>query len=324
METRTNADWITAFAASLTRRFPDRATTKHYVSDMQIFVRAYPKPLPDVTRADIDAFMDAERARGCAPATVKRRAATLTTFFAFLAEELDEPTRINPVCMRRHAGRQPQHLPRDLNDREVQGFLAVITVVRDLAMVCLMLYAGLRVGEVATIRHHDLTIPDDATDPIRLRVMGKGRKERVVYLVRAAFQPLQTYLQTDPPPHPTAPLFRSRTGTAMTVAAIQARITDAAQRSGVAVTCHRLRHTFGRWMAEGEMPVLTLSRLLGHASIQTTQRYIDGADPQVQRQYDAAFRQVASVAALDATPAARPDPVPAPVAEEPAAVTVVR
>ncbi|MDW8215948.1 MAG: site-specific integrase, partial [Roseiflexaceae bacterium] len=101
MDTRTNAAWITAFAAYLTRRFPGRATTKHYVNDMQIFVRAQPKPLPTVTRADIDAFVDAEHACGCAPATVKRCVAALIAFFAFLAEELDDPARINPASMRR-------------------------------------------------------------------------------------------------------------------------------------------------------------------------------------------------------------------------------
>lgn len=313
MDIQTNDTWIAAFAAYLRRRFPDRATTKHYVNDMQIFVRTQPKPLPDVTRADIDAFVDAERARGCAPATVKRRAASLTTFFAFLAEELDEPARINPVCMRRHAGRQPQLLPRDLADAEVHAFLAIIDVVRDLAMVCLMRYAGLRVGEVVTLQRADLTIPDDPADLIRLRVMGKGRKERIVYLLRTGFAPLHAYLQAEPPLTPTAPLFRSRLGRALTVAAIQARVDHYAQGCGIAVTCHRLRHTYGRWMAEGEVPVLALSRLLGHASIQTTQRYIDGADPQVQRQYAAAMAQVApGDTVAPPTPRSLPDP-PGPV-----------
>ncbi len=121
MDTRTNDDWISAFAASLSRRFPDRATTKHDVNDLQIFVRAQPKPLTSVTRAAIDAFVDGERARDGAPATVKRRTATLVTFFAFLAEELDEPQRPNSVNMRRHAGRQPQLLPRDRADQDDGG-----------------------------------------------------------------------------------------------------------------------------------------------------------------------------------------------------------
>src|SRR5439155_16800845 len=69
------------------------------------------------------------------------------------------------------------------------------------------------------------------------------------------------------------------------------RLQHYAQRCSVDVSCHRLRHTYGRWLAEGEMPVLALRRLLGHASIQTSQRYIDGADPQVRRSYEAAMER---------------------------------
>jgi integrase/recombinase XerD len=323
MDTRTNDDWIAAFAAYLRRRFPDRATTKHYVNDLQLFLRVQPKPLPLVTRADIDAFVDGERTRGCGPATVKRRVATLTTFFTFLAEELNDPARPNPVSMRRHAGRQPRLLPRDLADHEVSSFLTVIDVLRDLAMVCLMLYAGLRVGEVASLHLADLTVPDDPQELIRLRVLGKGRKERMVYLMRQGYQSLQAYLQADPPASPTDPLFRSRLGRALTVAGIEERISHYAQRCGIAVTCHRLRHTYGRWMAEGDMSVLTLSRLLGHASIQTTQRYIDGADPQVRRQYEAAMAQPSQVLLLEErTPALLPAPeatLPVTVRRAPAA-----
>lgn len=101
------------------------------------------------------------------------------------------------------------------------------------------------------------------------------------------------------------------------MAGIEERVTHYAQQCGVAVTCYRLRHTYGRWMAEGEMPVLALSRLLGHAHIQTTQRSIDGADPQLRRSYEAAMAQQAvpvppSVPASDAPLIAR-EPGPATV-----------
>ena len=83
METRTNAEWIAAFAAYLSRRFPGRSTAKHYMSDMQLFVQQYPQPLPTITRREIDAFIDGQHARGLAPATVKRRAAALNRWIAF-------------------------------------------------------------------------------------------------------------------------------------------------------------------------------------------------------------------------------------------------
>jgi len=166
METLTNSEWIRQFEADLKRRFPDRSTAKHYVSDLRIFTQYHPGPLTEVTTQDIDAFVDDQRARGLAPATVKRRAATLKTFFDFLAQELGESGRPNPVCMRRHAGRQPRHLPRDLSDAEVEHLLEAVGKKsrRDLAMIALMLYAGLRVSEVQGLRGADITVPEDPPD----------------------------------------------------------------------------------------------------------------------------------------------------------------
>lgn len=291
MRCLSNAEWIDCFEAELKRRFHDRSTAKHYGSDLRVFSAQHSGPLPDVTSQDIAAFVDHQRERDLAPATVKRRVAALKTFFDFVAETLAEPTRPNPVSLRRHVGRQPQLLPRDLSDAEVERFVGVVTDVRDRAMIFLMLYAGLRVGEVATLSAAAISEPTDPAAPIRLRVLGKGRKERVAYLCREGALPLARYLQVHPPGDRDAPLFRTRRGTAISVAGIQERIAHYAQQSGVDVTCHRLRHTYGRWMAEHEMPVLTLARLLGHTSIQTTQRYIDGADPEVRRSYETAMAQ---------------------------------
>jgi site-specific recombinase XerD len=60
---------------------------------------------------DIDAFVDQQRQRGLKPATIKRRAAALKTFFDFLAEETGDLNWPNPVRMKRHAGKQPKPLP---------------------------------------------------------------------------------------------------------------------------------------------------------------------------------------------------------------------
>jgi site-specific recombinase XerD len=291
METQTNTEWVAQFESYLKRRFPGRSTAKHYVNDLHIFMRQYTGPLTEVQTHDVDRFVDQQRAKGLSPATVKRRAAALKTFFDFVAEEMPDSGWPNPVSMRRHAGRQPRKLPRDLSDQEVQRLLAVVEDERDRAMVALMLYAGLRVGEVVTLCAEQITVPEDVQAPVRLRVFGKGRKERVCYLYRAGYAPVAQYLTSLGNADPGAPLFRNRFGKPISVSGVQARMAHYAEQSGVAVTCHRLRHTYGRWMAESEMPVLSLSRLMGHASIHTTQGYIDGADPQVRRSYEAAMEQ---------------------------------
>lgn len=87
MDTFTNSTWIQLFEAHLKRRFPERSTAKHYVSDLRIFVRHHPGPLPEVTPQDVNAFVDHQYAQGLAPATVRRRVAALKTFFDFLAPE---------------------------------------------------------------------------------------------------------------------------------------------------------------------------------------------------------------------------------------------
>jgi len=320
MNTLTNTDWIQRFEAYLKRQFPHRSTAKHYGSDLRLFVQHHPGLLAEVTTQDVDDFVDQQHACGLAPSTVKRRVAALKSFFDFLAEALGEPNRPNPVSMRRHAGRQPRLLPRDLADASIERFVAVVNKPRDLAMVALMLYAGLRVGEVAALRLADIIVPEDPEAPICLRVMGKGRKERVAYLCREGYRPLAQYLQEHPPSEPQTPLFRNRLGASITVAGIQERIQHYARLSGVDVTCHRLRHTYGRWMVESEMSVLALARLLGHSSVQTTQRYIDGADPRVRRSYEAAMERPVPLAA---EPSAVPQTLPpAVVATGPA--TVVR
>jgi site-specific recombinase XerD len=315
-----NETLIQQFAAYLRRRFPDRSTAKHYISDLRQFSAMCTKPWTAVTCADIDAFVDQQRQAGRASATVKRRVAALKTFFDFLAETLGEPQRPNPVSMRRHAGRQPRRLPRDLSDAEVERLLAVVDQSRDRAMVNLMLYAGLRVGEVAALRPVDLTVPQDPEAPVRLRVLGKGRKERVAYLCRSQYRPLAQYLQEQSAADRETPLFRNWFGQPITVAGIQNRLGYYAQRSGVDVTCHRLRHTYGRWLAESEVPILALARLLGHRSIQTTQRYIDGADPKLRRHYEAAMTSVMAAE----TKQLRPSPASPPTEVVPEPATVVR
>jgi site-specific recombinase XerD len=110
---------IAQFTQYLNRRFPGRRTVIDYVSDVRQFAAVCPKPWRSVTMQDIDAFVDQQREGGLSPATIQRRVAALKTFFDFLAEESGDLSWPNPVHFRRHAGKQPSHLPRDLRDAQV-------------------------------------------------------------------------------------------------------------------------------------------------------------------------------------------------------------
>jgi site-specific recombinase XerD len=302
----------------LQRRFPDRRTSKDYVSDLRQFMGSCPKAWRAVDMHDIDAFIDQQRQAGLKPATIKRRAAALKTFFDFLAEESGELSWPNPVRMKRHAGKQPRRLPRDLSDGAIAQVWAVIDSRRDQAWFALMLRAGLRVGEVASLRLEDILAPAQANQPARLRVSGKGQKERVVLLTADAYAVLQAWL-AERGADPSAFVFlNEREGGSLSVSGIEFRLKGYGQQAGVAITPHRLRHTYARQLTEAGMPVTSLSKLLGHAQVSTTQLYTAGADPTLAQAYQQAMQQVShSPLPAASAPVIAPalDVAPAPVQE---------
>lgn len=323
MKNGTNEQWLDAFGAYLRRRYPGRTTAKHYVSDARIFLKGTRAPVLKVTADEVDRFIVEQGAQQRAVTTINRRVAALKTFFDFVGQEMGQPERENPVSRDRHAARAPKYLPRNLSDEEAARFVAVVDTTRDRAIVGLMLYAGLRVKEVTELRPRDITVPESKEVALRLRVMGKGRKERIAYLQRESAGELLTYLSERRAASAEEPLFRNRLGKPITTAGIEYRVKTYAERSGVVVTCHRLRHTYARWMVEGGVPILALARLMGHSHLQSTQRYIDGADPRLRQEYQKAMGQMeatqaaAKPQAASPSPPARPERAPEPSVRRP-------
>ena len=279
---------ITCFERYLQRRFPGRRTPVDYLSDVRLFARTCEHPWREVTMQDIDAFVDRQRQAGRSPATVKRRVAALKTFFDCLAEETGELAWPNPVRFKRHAGKQPQTLPRDLSEVEVERLWAVVSSARDRAWFVLLWRAGLRVGEVVSLCVADLLSPPDGAHPARVRVCGKGRKERVVMLSADAYAVLAAWLAERSATAPAA-LFVNARGQPLSVSGVAWQLRRYGQQAGVAVSPHRLRHTFARQVTEAGMPLASVGKLLGHADLTTTQRYTAGADPQLAQAYQQAL-----------------------------------
>jgi site-specific recombinase XerD len=143
----------------------------------------------------------------------------------------------------------------------------------------LMLRAGLRVGEVVALRRQDVLSDATPDQAARLRVIGKGRKERIVYLTADAYAVVQRWL-AESPASPDAPLCPNRHGQPMTVNGLQERLRHYAAKAGVSVTCHQLRHTFARQLVEHELPVTTLAKLT-HAVQCSRGTHLDQHDPGV-------------------------------------------
>jgi site-specific recombinase XerD len=306
---------IVRFEQSLKRRFPDRRTPIDYVSDIRQFAAHCSKPWREVTVLDIDAFVDQQRAEH-SQATVQRRVAALKSFFDFLAEETGDLSWPNPVRFKRHGGKLPQRLPRDLSDETVERVWQAISAPRDRAWFVLMWRAGLRVGEVVDLKLTDLLSPAGADHPARLRVLGKGRKERMVLLTAEAEAVVLAWLAVRPSSE-LPQVFLNERGQPLKPNGLLWLLHRYGEQVGVEVTPHQLRHTFARQTVEAGLPLTSLSKLLGHAQVETTQRYSAGADPELSQLYQQTMTH------LTAGPAAPPEPPAPPLNPAPAAPTPV-
>lgn len=302
---------LESFAQYLDRRAPGRRTTINYVSDVRQFLAVCAKPWRDVTMHDMDAFVDSQRVAGLGPATVKRRVAALKVYFDFLAEESGDLSQPNPVRFKRHAGKQPHSLPRDLSDETIAQLWAVITAPRDQAWFALMWRAGLRVSEVTALKLTDVTAPATVDQPARVRVCGKGQKERLVLLSADAYAVLTSWLTLRPASEPPYVFLNDR-GRPLAANGIEWLLHGYGAQAGVTVTPHQLRHTFARQVTEAGMPITSLSKLLGHTQVSTTQIYTAGADPALRQAYQEAMTRVEQL------PPASPPPPPQPETAPPA------
>ena len=190
----------------------------------------------------------------------------------------------------------------------------------DLAVIATLLVTGLRSAELLALTLNDV---HGAAGEQRLHVKGKGGVERSVPIEASLVRLLDDYLASRAarfpserrPLSPRAPLFVDRTGRAMARGQLQYLVAQAYRRAGIAdrvpagAMAHALRHTFATQLVRNGASVVEAMRLLGHRSLNTTQRYLD-ASPDELRSAAAANPTYASLHALAAARHDDHDPTP--------------
>jgi site-specific recombinase XerD len=185
--------------------------------------------------------------------------------------------------------RQPRRLPESLPAGEVDAFVASLRTHRDRAMALAMLLGGLRSAEV-----RGLMLSDADMGRRRLRVIGKGGKERHVPVDRAFFAELAAYLRLERPRGLATPecfvVLRGPTaGEPVTEAGLRSLFRRHRAASGATrVRPHRLRHTYGTELAAAGIDLLALRELMGHSSPETTASYVHLSVERLAAEYGAA------------------------------------
>ena len=270
-------DWLTC-------QYPHSSARKHYLSDLALFFSWIDKPPSEISPRDVDRYVHHCLEKPLSSLTINRRLSSLRLFYYFLRIIQDEP--LDCPVQKHHFLRKPQPLPRDVNEEQIFALFSVISDNRDIAIFTLMFECGLRVGEVRALSLEDVLLES----PPRLKIHGKGGRQRMVYLPPPALSTLTDWLTSRPVTKDRA-VFISQRGKRLSINGIQFILKEYCQKAGVQVTCHQFRHAFGRRMAEASMPVTSLQKLLGHRSPRTTQRYVNLSNPALQADYDCAIQK---------------------------------
>lgn len=273
---------ITRFERHLTvERNVSEHTRRAYLRDLEAFRRFLKEVLPEewdgeallrqvdhlVLRRYLALLHGTNR-----KSTIARKLASLRSFFRYLVRE--GVLEVNPGEMVA-TPRQEDHLPRTLSADEAyvlmeEGGDGGVRALRDRAIVETLYSCGLRVGELTGLDVGSLDLHAGL-----LRVLGKGRKERIVPVGRKARAALQAYLDARGLPGDDEPLFLNRRGGRLTPRSVQRNLKQQLLRAGILkdATPHSLRHSFATHLLDGGADLRAIQELLGHASLSTTQKY---------------------------------------------------
>lgn len=257
-------------------------TVKNYLHRLRQFAIWAAVPMESVTIQDVKEYIDVLLDKNLSAQTINAHIIAIRSYYNFLENEM-KISLPNPA-VKRLALRLPKPLPLHLRDSDVEGLLKVIKKARDKALFMLMLRCGLRVEEVA-----QLTL--GAIDYQHNQIMvssGKGAKGRVVYISNDAAEALAAYLQERPITRVQQVFLVEKgryRGAPISVRGIQKRIEYYSKKSGIEVSCHRLRHTMATQLLNADADLVTIQDLLGHNKIETTQRYSRLSNLKAQRDY---------------------------------------
>jgi len=265
-------------------------TIRSYRSDLLEFVQQAGRGDASASLAGVDtrgvrAYLAHLHGRGLDPVTIARKLAALRSWFRFLVRR---GVLERNVAREVSGPRLPQKLVSFLPIDEAMALMdaerpAGPARTRDAAVLELLYATGLRVSELAGL---DLDDVDRSRQTVR--VLGKGRKERIVPYGSRAAGALARYLADRGADR--GALFANRRGGRLTVRAIHSIVRRSARACGITrrVSPHTLRHTFATHLLDAGADLRVIQEFLGHSRLSTTQRYAHVGADQLMRVYDAA------------------------------------
>lgn len=260
---------------------------KTYVSNLtsiQVFLTVVKDSgknrLEEITKQDIETFIEHEQDRGLMLSTVRTRLHCANAFIGYLIES---GVVSADVLARRIRLKKPETLPRAMDPDDINKLLCVIDNTKDRAMITVLLRTGMRIGELLGTKMRDLHLKDRRID---IYEGEKNRIGRVVYLSDDAMVALKAWLKIREVDHEFLFYARgSRTMCYSTARAIFARFIRKASLTHKGYSLHALRHTFASELLNAGMRIECLQPLMGHTSLDVTRRYARLTDKTREEEY---------------------------------------
>jgi len=234
------------------------------------------RSLDDVSIEILRAYVDELRAQKLSNRSIARHITTLRGFFGFLMDEgviAQNPAEL--LSSPKIGAALPKYLDLSSVDKLLDTPAENARVgLRDRAMLHLLYAAGLRVTELVKLRVADLDLASG-----HVRVIGKGNKQRIVPIGRAASTAIEAYIEQQRPAllkgRVSPSLFVTARGAAMTRQGFWKLLRGHGKHAGIFrhLSPHVLRHTFATHLVEGGADLRSVQVMLGHADIGTTEIY---------------------------------------------------
>jgi integrase/recombinase XerD len=239
-------------------------TLNGYALDVRLFFESVNKNWIDVTSDDLELFfgnlMDKRSKR-----TVARRMASVKAFYKYVCEkdeDFKDPTR------KLKTPKLDKTLPKYLTSEEESALIESANSVRDRAILLMLYITGMRISELWALNKEDIDF-----ETKRIKVYGKGGKERFVFINNEVCELLKQYFneRTDNDPA----LFADKYGNRLSRRSVQKFTKRCGQKAGIKkkVTPHCQRHTHATTMLRAGIPLEVIQQDLGHSQLATTLLY---------------------------------------------------
>jgi site-specific recombinase XerD len=256
-------------------------------SFLSYFYTTTNRSLRELSRADLEAFVEREQDRGLKGSTVRAQLARLRAFLHFL---IDQDVLPSEVLSRKLTIKVPEALPKAIAAGDVKQLLSVVIPVRDRALLLLLLRTGMRIGELLHTKVCDV---DRAEQKIMIYQAPKTALGRVVYFSNDAHEALAAWLTERNPD--AEYLFYGYGNGVMSYGAAREIFIKYLKRAGLAdkgYTIHCLRHTCASELLNAGMRLECLQKLLGHTNAEITRRYAWLTDKTREEEYFKAMERI--------------------------------